>query len=933
MNAASPSRLQDFECLFAQMQERLECLPPPRSVAELELSRKEIEEIRQCFKNLITDPRLWLTDSKPRRIKDDLCASPSDVIAGLLLILGAEVCRSEGTEGAVWPYVRECLPPAFETEAFPGGQPSADLKDALDRVTRKLKLRSAIGWEDSLEYFNTLKLQFAFTRRGARRRLAEWLVGLGETAVIRALRGADSVHSAAAAPGFRSLWCVLKRYRAENLGEDEARRFLEDSPWVRGDWIDELLKQARARREQLGVGESAETGSQTEKRDGVHFPVRLTLDWSGRDPCFSLELDEDEVESIVAGWKAQRLRIAIDGADSLIWLRQSGAWRGKRQIRLPNWNAATMTISSMDGGNCVDFELGETGLNDDLLVFDINDGGLLHAQARMKTTRSYALLCDDILELAGADCIDSYDKARKFGRRLYRLPVDWPKTLRLELGGLVYWKPRMSEAAVVEQLDLVVSNSSPASLGEKRPLVIDGVPNDASEISLLFGKKAKETPTARFGSTWRTEGEIPLDVPLLTGENRLRVRVRTAQNNRCWPAKTQWSVTGLAVLERDKQGGRSSGPSQWKICDRDASLDRVGGRLRARVFTPSDGEGPRICEGFRSAAQGQRPFDLSRFLARGDALKTQGGLVLAKSVEDRGCVVRFYPRILGRDYCSVLLNDQVEPSDEHKIVLWHADADRPIQNVNVERLRNKNARCSEWVLSPYEEPLAWAIVFRGERIGSHWRPEKLAQWIPRHPTTETFALLRWFKVPVLGPEISSAFFRAIKENPVDFVRGWVGNGGLPCGLKHTETTEELDTVVRSALWQTELSYPMHADQILRLFVDRIRVQNEDRPDETLHVLAARRMAGLCPPFAWRVLRKVKKGKKLARSAVRELPAVADDSSHDKRNAALQSLRCDSRRRLTCDSARLDELTKAFLKYMKKRRCVEYGKRFSSTAVS
>ena len=403
MHYPSDGQLNEFYGLFAEMAKRLQSVRAPRSVAEIELTKKDTDRIRVAFANLTTDPSHWLADRRPRTVFLGLEASPSEVVACLLLVLGAETCRDEATEGAVWPCVRACLPNSYEAKIFPGKQPSTDLKDGLVQVTERLQLRRAIGWEGSLEYFETVKLQFGFTFRGARRRLAEWIVGIGEPVAVQALRGANLDHCGSESRQFRRLWLALKHYRANRLPEGDVRQVLEQSAWIRNSWIDELLKQARSRREQLGVGEETQSHQQAETGDEAQVPGHLRLAWDARDPVLYFELDEDEVESVVAEWDASMLKISVDGSQPSRWIREQSGWRGSRQLPLTSWSATTVTIMSGDGRHGADFDVVGSRLNEDLMVFDEDQGRLLGLQARMKTARSYILLCDEALELAGAE--------------------------------------------------------------------------------------------------------------------------------------------------------------------------------------------------------------------------------------------------------------------------------------------------------------------------------------------------------------------------------------------------------------------------------------------------------------------------------------------------------------------------------------------------
>ena len=870
MNAPSDTELNRLYGLFAEMAERLQSVCAPRSIAEIELTASDRDKIRHAFSTLMTDPSEWLADRRPQPVFGTLEASPSEVFACMLLILGAEACRDESTEGAVWPCVRACLPDKYEANVFPGGQPSTDLKDGLVQATEKLQLRHAIGWEGSLEYFETVKLQFGFTYRGARRRLAEWIVGIGEPVAVQALRGANSDHGAIESSQFRRLWLALKNYRASRLSEGDVRKVLEQSHWIRNGWIDELLEQARSRREQLGVGEEVPEPRHAERGDGAQFPGHLHLTWSASGSELSFELDEDEIQSVVAEWNASMLEIGIDASPPCKWKREQNGWRGSRQLPVTAWSATTLNIVSGDGRHGANFDVAQSRLNEDVIVFDESQGQLLSPRARMKTTRSYLLLCDESLELGG---VERADHVRKNGRRVYRVTSGWQESLRLEIDGLTYWQAPVSETHPVEQPDLVVSNESNSvgRLGSSERLLLSGVPDGALEVSLLIGPTHREVRLEQIGTNWRTVDPVSLDVKLLSGETRIRIRLRTEENHRCWRPKTDWNVQGLAVMALGEQG---SGPPRWKVWDESKkALNCARGRILARVFFARNSSSFELYEGSRFVNKGIRPFQLSGLVARGAPLLIKDGTELAPSVEDQGCVLRFFGQMLGRNLCSVVLRDRVKPSDSHNIMLWTKRGQVQKMKPNGHRMRDRR-----WDLPPYDEPVAWGIGYDGICIGSSWRIEELAGLVSRQPSVDTFALLRWFKVPVLSSALRTPVRKAIESHLGSFLKAWLSNEGLDrSGLVHEDVPEELFPVLRELLWDVKIRSQSHATSALQLFERRGGARREQCRPEEGKVLAVRHMAEICPPFAWRVLGLIRR-RRVARGAIRDLLGLDDTTS-------------------------------------------------------
>ena len=892
--------LVSIEDYFLELYRQLREIPKPRSIVEIEPEAELVGRLKDLFRNLPLESQIWAWDLLPVQLEGGPNVSRSEMFGALVLALGAAVCREESTEGSVWPAGRSCFPEGLRSGLFPGGQPCVELKRAIAGAAQRLGLRHALDWEDSQEYFDTVKLQFGFTRRGARRKLSYWLVGLGQSVAVRALLGEAPDHPELESRSFTKLWRALQNYRRGRLGEEETREILEKSPWVRSHWIPDLLKQAQAHIERLGTGEERELDVGGAEPEQANAPADLALDWSGREPQLMLRLDEDAIEEVVGDWRTSKIQFAVDGNIALTWLRDGHGWRGERILHLPDWDASTLAISSTDGRSVREFDLAEVGLGEDVLVFDlVSPGRLLGPREGLDSRREYALLVDDSLDLAGCEESEILDQRHKHGRKLYRLARGWQDTLRVELENLVYWEPTIKNRRTPEKLDLTVSNDSeqPVGLGERRPLVIQGVPEGALEVAFRLGKSSRRLVAKPTQRGWITGEEVQLDPALLLGSTRLRVHIRTETSDRCWKPKTRWNVVGLAALERDEEQKRPS--SRWEIVKPEEPLNRAGGQQVVRMFSSDREARVRVLEGGRVIAVGSRPFPLQVAAGWGERLTTDASALLVQSVEDRGCVMRFYGSMLGRAYSSVLLNTALDMDEQHEVALWNRSG-----QVNRVKILRSELNGRRWVLPQHEDPWAWAVAFRGERIGSRWREEGLAKLILRRPTVVNFGLLRWFKPPVLGRAMRKRFCQAVGQHPVEFLRAWTSNDGLANGLRHSETPEELYPVIRTALWSARVAYPNQAKQILDLFTRRAQ-RSAGLTEQEAQTSSARKLAELCAPFAGQVLAKVKRGNKLAKRAYRATLGLVEGAALSEGDSALRDLCRRSARSLSVDEQALE----------------------------
>jgi hypothetical protein len=121
-----------------------------------------------------------------------------------------------------------------------------------------------------------------------------------------------------------------------------------------------------------------------------------------------------------------------------------------------------------------------------------------------------------------------------------------------------------------------------------------------------------------------------------------------------------------------------------------------------------------------------------------------------------------------------------------------------VENSNI--LPSSNERI--WKCRDIGVPLAIALTWKGTWLGAWWSCDGIRDYIlKRHELSEQeFSLLRWFRVPVLQPQISQAFSQKVVTSPHKFIKTWLYHENLPEQIKSHDNILGLDAVVRHFLW-------------------------------------------------------------------------------------------------------------------------------------
>lgn len=857
--------LEEAWKLFGPVVERLANAGTPWSVVELGLARDQVERVKSWVSRI---PRETLATLESGFRSKTNTPTQAELLGCLLLIVAAETSRDTSTEDAVWPAVRSVFPEDSPGRKllFTQGQPSNLLKAMLVAAARRFSFRHVLTSEFAQKYFDTVKLQYGFTLRGARRKLNEWLVGLGPPLSVQILIGNNPRHPELASESFQELWVALHAYRCDRVSKAGAEAVLRASPWVRAHWVPELLSQARVKlRSRTPV---ATSGVPT----GVVQSVRLH--WlAGAKPRLELELDHEALRVLASETQSHQICAAVDGRLTGRWIRQpNGAWHGSNAVFcepdtcLPavNLRPTQLTLSTFEGDVLEEFDLTTLDLHRDVLVFDGDTGHLLDSdQAELRTGKSYVIVADADLSLGG---VERAEWESVGSRKAYRLNAPWSEGARLLLENLEFWRPQVQEEARRPSLrvSLAVRDCESPSLGDEVKLVAEGVPEDTESAVLLLG--SSKVKLERHDGSWETSRGVALSPELVLGLEKRRIRLRRYTQVQTVPVKLGFEPRGAAVYERDHSPG---GSGRWRQLSEEQSLNLGAGKTQIRFLGADSRKAPVLYEGRRSVGEipqkGARLATLSLH-AWGSplvAVEENTRRTMASSVEHHGCVLYVIHNLFRREDKTppiIHLRAPVAPSADHSVWVWSLNPTNPtdLRSIRSEKIRVENEGLV-WRVGMLPDTHAIGLAFRGARLGSWWDSRSLARLLRGELSVRLFALLRWFRIPVLSKALSDNMQDAVYRAPLDFLRAWLGCQGLPEELAARPCDEGIRGVVRQFLWGWS-ERPYIVDKMLPLFQEAsmTRVPGVDPG-----------MAGAadtCPPllWAWRSRVPVVKAQRLVR---------------------------------------------------------------------
>lgn len=822
-------------------------LDVPRSVAEARISWDEIDGLQSWFSVQYGRPRNWCDRTWQERVEGSHTASSREMFGALFLILASEIGRDHCSEESLWPGIAEkfLINKITHSVLFGNDHPTELCKIAMAAGVRKLQLRNLIDRSGKQEYFDTIKLQLGFTFKGALRRLPEWLDGLGSTTAVQMLVGKEDSTSQdfeTPSPSFHRLWTTLREFRAGRISHFAASQKLYESPWVRASWVSQLLEVAKLHRPRPVSISASDVSYESE---ALFEPV---FNWDNTSrPCFQLRLNEERVYELLTG--KNTAVFAVDGVVVDRWsLDASGAFRGDRLLTCQkagqpsNLRPQSLSISC-NGEPIETVDFATFGFDDPFLIFDLGTGGKVDANEILQPNRDYALVCDPDLNVAGV----TFVKGK--GRSVYRLCRPLTEATQLKCGEDVIWEPQLSMLRVQRPLRITLRSGTQttAQIGSPIQFVATGVPEDVESVTLCIGADA--TKLIPIGDGWATANAIPVSLEILTGSVRLRVRVEGTHYKRAVLPKLKFDVSGVAILQRGIENGRSP---TWQM-PKNGRLNRASGDGWARIFDSGDfklREGSRLIGTKRS-----NTIELRDLNAWGASLCADfdgiGDRTIAQVVEDSGCIELYLPTVFGGGSHRLYLRNPILPTVGHAVFVWQ-NVDAVPSIIPADKIRVESDGFLWRFVFGGSAPLV-AIAYEGICLGAYWNSDYVASQLKKPISPETIALFRWLKVPLLSEPFVGPLSRFIRQFPAIFLRGWLDESVLRKPLMHRLAESGVETVVRSLLWDYSEGRTKQLHELVSALESRFSDEPAASPIENFRKTLLL-LGELCPAFAYSMAR-------------------------------------------------------------------------------
>jgi len=790
----------------------------PWSIAEMKLSSNDIQWLKTWFADI--NPEIVNTIIYDRFNLDN-SDSHRKMFGGILLCAAAEICREECREDYVWPAICRIIPATTRLKDalfLSNGQPSQLTKEIITDAVNALNLRHAMDIEGTQQWFVTIKLQFGFTYKGAKSRLAEWLVGLGEPEAVKYLNG-DSLFPELASDSFQALWKNLKQFRKGWVDEDKIRESLLSCPWIKPKWIDDLLIEARARIETLGTGEwlGKEAGGREEEVSIEDFcPIAdIFLDWpTGSQPHLRFKLAREAIQCHLSGTNTTELDFLVDGNKITRWLlQQDGSWAGDDQISVepaklkskPNLCPKLLTIRSGSGEDLLSWDIDDSGLSNEILVFDLKDKRMLDTDCeRLEPNRHYAIVCDRHCEIQECTPIEQY---LGLNRKVLRLPTPLDHNLRIMYDDFVLWQPVRLENHQRKHFTLTITTpqSQILTLNEQTSILIEGLPEDADQVELLIHRT--KHAVNRNGVIWQTVKTITMTPELASGQRRVRVRFLHANQSYTLEPHICFRLL-VAAMIRHKREANIEVISLAPLLE-GHEINCSEGANFLRIWTPEQEGLVTIFEGdYKVGPLRHSKIKLCDIPGYGEELYVSVNnkrMNLGVVCQNTGRVRSFLPAILGAPAQLSFLTD-TDPKriseNEYLIYEWilgtkHSQLKALPYNAI---LSDSNDRV--WKIHCSPSMLALALTWKGVWLGAWSNIERIREYIcSRTDLPEyDFAIMKWNHTPILHCDLEDSFRNTVIQRPIRFVRAWLMDKSLADTIQPDTRILASDFIVRHFLW-------------------------------------------------------------------------------------------------------------------------------------
>ncbi len=795
----------------------LKQLPEPRSLAEAGPTDDDYRWLTAWLGNVdLARLNWWMASTGPAGVNHPLTRKEATGL--LLLLFTAETARRDAGEHTMWPYVFTATPARVRGELFIQKQPNPLYKRAVEAAGRRCRLRHVFGEEGTQAWYTSTFLQFGPSRRGLKN-VALWLVGQATPEAVERLRDTGHQHSSS----FKRLWDRLRQYRSRNVSEASMRTELLESPWVLDAWVDEVLQQAGPARPAPGDdGEAA-----------VDFLAPPTLEWPVfGDPVFrsavqrlaEIGLEPGEYQ-LKAGNESIRFIVnelgdPIGEPESLVF--QATATK-------PSVSASIHAVHTSDVVATQELMLWPS--TEDVAIYRVG-GRRLDPYGPIATGVDYGLIAAQDLKVEPFS-LARQPLARKFN--LYRVPAVALDATRVLLEGALIWRPGEAQSGTMSPLRDV----------RVEPAAVDGRPRVGGKMRLrlraipgtLVGLRVGAEPaqwTVEEGLTYSEAFDASLERVL----SPLSVRVVAEVSGELHARRVTVAlpVSGAAVEDVDG----------WRVIRETESVEDLVGR-RVRLLwppgmEPNAGQYALLESGIHHigpAWSGTRTMGelagLGGPLGAYDSafnlpVTARPRLSITDVVQDTGVLLAGFA-VSPPPQIRVYLRRAVEPDDEHRIVVMWDDGGLTAHAV--ERVWDDQTAWGSSHDRPGEVAAAFGVAYRGRRYGAAFVGLRdivtLAVKSDDRELRKTIAsALRWFRAPLLAPDLEEVVTLLVREDPIRAFWQWVVDDRGPlAGLRQEAPGSAWLTAVRHFLIE-QRSDARLLRQLWGLLLKRER--DEDRAD-------------------------------------------------------------------------------------------------------